>query len=121
MGNGPTPTSSSSTCAQSGARQHTMAEMTVEFTNTCAEVASEITARAGAGTKNSDNWKDPHNDGHYFLQASNSNMITTKRYTGNWRYEDVQTFALTSTSSGGCSLNACSVSQGFCFSLFENG
>merc|ERR1719362_1117510 len=72
---------------------------------------AEISARAGA-TANGDGWVDPHNRGHYKIQASEGNLLRVQRRTGNNRYTDVQTFSMEASSSGGCNVNACSVSQG---------
>merc|ERR1719336_1877176 len=95
------------TCPGSGARQHTMAQSTIAFANSCAEVSAEIQARAQGAA----GWKDPHNRGRYTMLAAEGNMLKIKRRTGNNRYTDVQTFSLTANGSG-CSVNACSVSQG---------
>merc|ERR1719192_2223716 len=98
------------TCPGSGARAHTMAEMTIDFTNTCEEVMAEISARAGSAA-NGGNWVDPHNRGHYKVLATEGNLLKVQRYTGNYEYRDVQTFAMTASGTG-CEVNACSVSQG---------
>merc|ERR1719436_789323 len=98
------------TCSSSGARQHTMAEMTIKFTNSCEEVMGEISARAGA-TADGNGWVDPHNRGHYKILATEGNLLKVQRYTGNYEYHDVITFSMT-TSGSGCKVNACSVSQG---------
>merc|ERR1719159_2387357 len=71
----------------------------------------EISARAGA-TADGVNWVDPHNRGHYSILATEGNLLKVKRRTGNNEYTDVQTFSMEATSSGGCTVNACSVSQG---------
>jgi len=87
---------------------HTTAQMSVTFENSCADVAAEIQARG-----NQENgWVDPHNNGKYNVLAANSNLITTKRITGNRRYTDKQTFSMEATASGGCAVEACSESQG---------
>merc|ERR1719464_749797 len=99
-----------STCPGSTEPDHTMAEMTVDFTNSCAEVAAEIQARAGA-TANGDGWQDPHNRGHYKILSATSSLIKTQRWTGPYQYRDVQTFTLTASGTG-CKVAACSVSQG---------
>jgi len=98
------------TCPGSGATQHTMAEMTIDFKNSCTEVMAEISARAGA-TANGDGWVDPHNRGHYKVLATEGNLLKVQRYTGNYEYHDDITFSL-ETSGTGCKVNACSVSQG---------
>merc|ERR1719433_1357842 len=95
------------TCPGAGARQHTMAQMTIEFESSCADVSAEIQARANM----ENGWKDPHNRGRYTLLAAEGNMIKIKRRTGNNRYTDVQTFSLMANGSG-CKVNACSESQG---------
>jgi hypothetical protein len=86
---------------------HTMAQMKVNFQNSCADVAAEVSARGNQAN----GWTDPHNNGHYAVLESNANMIKTKRRTGNNRYTDVQTFSLTSNGSG-CTAQICSESQG---------
>jgi hypothetical protein len=98
------------TCPGSGATAHTMAEMTVDFTNSCAEVMAEISARAGA-TANGDGWVDPHNRGHYKILATEGNLLKVQRWTAPYQYRDVQTFSMTASGTG-CKVNACSVSQG---------
>jgi len=98
------------TCPSSQARAHTMAEMTVDFSNTCEEVMSEIQARAGSAA-NGGSWVDPHNMGHYSIIATEGNVLKVQRYTKKYRYKDIITFALY-TNGSGCQLNACSVSQG---------
>jgi len=99
-----------STCANSQARAHTMAEMTVDFTNSCSEVMSEIQARAGSAADGG-NWVDPHNRGHYSVLATEGNLIKIQRYTARYKYKDIITFSMTENGSG-CKVNACSVSQG---------
>jgi len=89
---------------------HTMAQMQVDFTNSCAEVAGEIEARAGAAATNG-NWQDPHNGGRYQLLSSNSNLVKTSRTTRNGQYTDKQSFSLQANGSG-CTMYACSASQG---------
>merc|ERR1712176_1256912 len=98
------------TCPGSNAVDHTMAEMTVDFTNSCSEVMAEIKARAGA-TANGDGWVDPHNRGHYKVLATEGNLLKVQRWTAPYQYRDVQTFAMTASGTG-CKVNACSVSQG---------
>merc|ERR1719411_20929 len=94
-------------CAASGARDHTMAQAVYLFKNDCDTVADTITGRAmGEG-----GWADPHNGGHYTLLSAQSDMLKLKRVTGNQRYTDVITFAM-SPHKDGCNVNACSVSQG---------
>merc|ERR1719190_326286 len=95
------------TCPGSGARQHTRAQVTYNFQQSCDVVADEITARASG--KNG--WKDPHNRGHYQVLTKQANYLQLKRRTGNNRYTDVITFGLTANGAG-CTANACSVSQG---------
>jgi len=95
------------TCSASGATEHTMAQMTVDFDNSCDKVAEEVKARASG----QQGWTDPHNEGNYELLSSDADNIKIKRRTGNNRYTDVITFAL-ADSDGGCSANICSVSQG---------
>jgi len=94
--------------ADAVANIHTVAQMQVTFTNSCADVAGEVQARAGMAN----GWTDPHNGGHYAVLAANSNMITTKRTTRGGKYTDKQTFALTANAAGGCVANICSESQG---------
>jgi hypothetical protein len=89
---------------------HTMSQMQVDFTNSCAEVAGEIEARAGAATADV-NWQDPHNGGTYRLLNSNANDIETSRTTRNRVFTDKQTFSLQANGSG-CTMYACSESQG---------
>merc|ERR1719499_144874 len=87
---------------------HTMAQMEVDFQNSCAEVAGEIEARANGAN----GWVDPHNDGHYKLVSANSNLIETSRQTHYYKYTDDQAFSMTPNGSGGCTVKMCSVSQG---------
>jgi len=86
---------------------HTMAQMQVNFQNSCADVAAELEARAS----NQDGWKDPHNDGHYSLVSSDATMVETQRYTHGYKYLDKQSFALQPAGTG-CTMYACSESQG---------
>jgi len=90
---------------------HAGAEMNVEFTNTCKEVAAEIEARANASPTGM--WQDPHNHGTYTLlsKANSTTYIETKRVTKNKVYTDKQTFNLKPHGTG-CSVSACSESQG---------
>jgi len=97
------------TCPSSQHRDHTLAQMTVDFTSSCEEVYTEIQARAN-GVSNG-TWQDPHNRGHYKVDAVEGNMIKVQRWTQNYRYEDLQTFSLVESGTGGCKMNACSVSQ----------
>jgi len=99
-----------STCANSQARAHTMAEMTVDFTNSCSDVMAEISARAGSAA-NGGTWVDPHNKGHYSVLATEGNLIKVQRYTARYKYKDLITFSLAENGTG-CKVNACSVSQG---------
>merc|ERR1719362_1252690 len=103
------------TCSGSGDRDHTMAEMTVDFTNSCSDVMAEIQARAGSAA-NGGSWVDPHNKGHYSVLATEGNLIKIQRYTARYKYKDIITFSLTGPTGeftgSGCRVNACSVSQG---------
>jgi len=94
------------TCTGTRNRQHTRAQGTYQFTNSCADVAAEIVARASGAN----GWRDPHNRGHYAVLDSEANYIKLKRRTGNNRYTDLITFGLTANGAG-CTANACSVSQ----------
>jgi len=87
---------------------HTMAQMAVTFENSCADVAAEVEARGNM----ENGWVDPHNNGKYNVLAANGDLVTLKRRTGNNRYTDKQTFALSATASGGCQAQICSESQG---------
>merc|ERR1712207_32271 len=78
-----------STCPNSQARAHTMAEMTVDFTNSCSDVMAEISARAGSAA-NGGTWVDPHNKGHYSVLATEGNLIKVQRYTARYKYKDVK-------------------------------
>merc|ERR1719192_341348 len=98
------------TCANSQARAHTMAEMKVDFTNSCADVMAEISARAGAAADGGD-WVDPHNRGHYTVLETQANFIKIQRFTQRYKYRDVITFSLAANGAG-CTANACAVSQG---------
>merc|ERR1719410_1817245 len=95
------------TCAPSGATEHTMAQMTVDFDDSCDTVAAEVQARANG----QDGWTDPHNEGHYTVLSTDANNLKIKRRTGNNKYTDVITVALAANGSG-CTANICSVSQG---------
>merc|ERR1712223_232696 len=82
-----------STCPNSQARAHTMAEMTVDFTNSCSDVMAEIKARAGSAADGG-SWVDPHNKGHYSVLATEGNLIKIQRYTQRYKYKDIITFSL---------------------------
>lgn len=97
-------------CPGSGATEHTMAQGSLYFQSTCAEVSEEIIARA----QMQDGWEDPHNHGHYKLLANNmqtTGVIETWRRTGNNEYVDKQTFKFEAAGSG-CMMYMCSESQG---------
>jgi hypothetical protein len=96
------------TCANSGARQHCMAQMKISFGNSCADVSAEIQARANG----ENGWKDPHNRGNYQVLAAEDTMLKIKRRTGNNKYTDVLTYSLSPLGSSMCEVNSCSVSQG---------
>jgi len=97
-------------CPGSHAFIHAAASMDVDFTNSCEDVAAEIKARASAAASL---WQDPHNHGIYsLLESTGDSYILTKRMTKNHVYTDKQDFKLTPNSSGGCSVVACSESQG---------
>jgi len=89
---------------------HAGATMNIEFTNSCAEVAEEIEARANAHADGA-MWQDPHNHGTYTLLKSSATYIETKRVTKNRVFEDKQDFKLTPKGTG-CAVEACSESQG---------
>jgi len=88
---------------------HTMAQMSVNFQSSCDMVSKEITSRA----QMTNGWADPHNNGKYkLISGGNTNMITTTRSDHRGIFTDKQTFALQSTSNGGCQATICSESQG---------
>lgn len=94
-------------CPGSFSPIHAGARLTMTFTNTCAEVAEEIQARAAA---NRDTWKDPHNDGTYTLEKQ-GDYIQVKRVTKNRQFTDRAGFTLSDNGSG-CLMEGCSESQG---------
>lgn len=97
-------------CPGSGSPIHAGANMNVQFTNSCAEVAEEITARASARVQGVQ-WQDPHNHGEYTLEQSSANYIKVKRQTKNHQFTDRADFTLTDNGTG-CSVAMCSESQG---------
>lgn len=93
--------------------------MEVSFTNSCAEVAEEIKARASS-IADGVAWVDPHNKGTYsLLKSTGSSFIETQRVTANKVFTDKQDFTLTPSSTGGCDVTGCSESQGV--SAADNG
>jgi len=100
-----------STCAASRVGDYTMSEMTVDFTNSCADVKAEVLARAGSAA-NGGSWVDPHNKGHYTVLEAEGSVLKIQRYTGGYKYRNVITLAMTDTSAGGCTMNGCSTSMG---------
>merc|ERR1719510_1384505 len=83
-----------------------MAQGTVTFDQGCEEVSGEIQARVNG----QDGWKDPHNRGNYAMQTTAANMLRVKRRTGNNKYTDVISFAMSAADNGGCKVKMCSVS-----------
>merc|ERR1719262_1574017 len=94
-------------CSASPNRQHTMAQMVVNFQDDCSTVMAEVQARASG----ENGWKDPHNRGKYAVEATEGNLMKLKRRTGNDKYTDLISFQLQAGNGGSCSAQACSVSQ----------
>jgi len=99
---------------------HAKTEVHATAKASCADVAAEIAARAGAGPE-SKAWVDPHNGGIYsVLPSSSDNRIATQRTTnpkksvGGQTYTDKQVFTLAASAKGddSCDIYACSESQG---------
>merc|ERR1712176_528463 len=100
-----------STCAPSRVGDYTMSEMTVDFTNSCADVKAEVLARAGSAA-NGGSWVDPHNKGHYTVLEAEGSVLKIQRYTERYKYRNVIPLAMTDTAAGGCTMNGCSTSMG---------
>ncbi len=97
---------SASKCPGSESFIHAKCDMSVSFTDSCADVQSEMTARqTGTG-----GWADPHNGGTYTFTNVASDIIEGTRTTGDGKYTDKYIFSFTSTDSG-CDVSACSESQ----------
>merc|ERR1719356_1229853 len=101
-------------CPGSGSWVHAWIEVKAVASASCADVATEIQARA-SGKKG---WTDPHNGGIYNLVAASPTEIHTKRTAnseksvGHQAYVDKQIFTLTQDGNT-CQIAACSESQGF--------
>eukprot|EP00620_Florenciella_sp_RCC1587_P015995 CAMPEP_0182559172 /NCGR_PEP_ID=MMETSP1324-20130603/2394_1 /TAXON_ID=236786 /ORGANISM="Florenciella sp., Strain RCC1587" /LENGTH=450 /DNA_ID=CAMNT_0024771405 /DNA_START=114 /DNA_END=1466 /DNA_ORIENTATION=+ len=98
----------SSYCPSSGSLLHAGCDLTLEFDDTCEDVSAEIEARV-AGQYEA--WHDPHNNGTYVLGSAADDLLALKRTTGDGKYTDKMNFALAASSTGGCSVSACSESQ----------
>lgn len=96
-------------CPGSHSPIHAGANMNMQFTNSCAEVAEEIKARAQASAGE---WKDPHNGGTYTLEKATDDYIRVKRVTANKVFTDRSDFKLSAGANGGCNVVGCSESQG---------
>merc|ERR1712022_64354 len=70
---------------------------------------AEVTARAKGSADGS--WTDPHNKGKYTITSSSGSAMALKHLTGTGKYTDKLMLTFSSTSNGGCSLDACSESQ----------
>jgi len=89
---------------------HASCELTVDFSNSCGDVQTEMKARIN-GQYNE--WHDPHNNGTYAITSSSGNELATSRLTGDKKYTDLQLFTFTSNAQNGCTMTACSQSQVF--------
>ena len=92
-------------CPGSPVKMHAKCDMGVTFTNSCSDVMTEISNRVTS------DWVDPHNGGTYTITNSTSTSIEGQRLTGDGKYTDKFDFEFTSSSDGGCSVEACSESQ----------
>ena len=101
-------------CPGTPASMHAECRLTIDFPSaSCDRVRAEAEARMNAGPT-----FDPHNGGTYSLLAStNTSVLLGQRLTGSGSattYTDH--FALTfSPTAAGCSVTACSQSQGMSF------
>merc|ERR1712070_1239170 len=97
-------TESGSTCPGSAAWVHAKTEISVSFSNSCADVMKEIEARVKGP------WTDPHNNGTYTITSSSATQMALNHVTGSKKYTDK--VLLTFSGSGStCSVDACSESQ----------
>jgi hypothetical protein len=99
----------SSICPASPASVHAKCELTVTFEEPCNEVMDEMQARI-----KSNKWVDPHNQGTYTLGSgpASDTRLEVSRTTGDNRYTDKMAIEFeASSSSGGCTIQACSTSQ----------
>lgn len=84
------------------------AAVSVTTKNSCADVQSEIKARADPKS----GWVDPHNAGTYTLVKEEAGKASTlTRLTGDKQFTDKMTFTFADASDGGCQIAACSNSQ----------
>lgn len=97
---------STSACPGSPVRMHAKCDMGVTFAQPCDSVLAEINARIAG----KDGWTDPHNGGVYSVNNQTSSFLSGQRVTGDGKYTDLFDFSFTS-SSGGCTVEACSESQ----------
>jgi hypothetical protein len=105
------------TCPGSASSVHAACQMSVTFTNSCDEVRAEVAARAKGSADGS--WTDPHNKGIYTIKSDSTAVTDFAHLTGNKKYTDKVRFTYSSTSNGGCQLEACSESQ--VFSVYDAG
>jgi len=113
-------------CPGSGSFIHAWSEVTVVAAASCADVMAEVKARATAQK----GWADPHNGGIYSVLTSDATEIDTQRTSnpaksvGGKLYVDKQVFRFTESpetkyAEVGCTIEACSESQGFSIGDFS--
>lgn len=94
-------------CPGSPAFMHASCQVTVSFLASCDTVRAEVAARIAG----ENGWLDPHNRGNYSLVSEASGVLEASRLTGDGKFTDRMTLTFEATGSG-CSLEACSESQG---------
>lgn len=104
-------------CPKSDAIQHAGCQVTVSFTDSCADVQKEITTRINGQY---DAWHDPHNNGTYTLTDTTATELSASRLTGDQKYTDKLLFTFIEGADGaGCKVEACSESQVFSIGDFS--
>jgi len=95
-------------CPSSSSFIHAGCDLSLDFTDSCADVSAEIEARVAGQYEM---WHDPHNNGTYTIASSSADFYSLSRTTANGQYTDKMNFQLADSSSGGCTVSACSESQ----------
>jgi len=88
---------------------HASAKITSVFTDSCAAVMAEVSARAKGSLDGT--WSDPHNMGKYTVTSSSASQMKLSHLTGNKQYTDKLVLTFSSSANSGCTVQSCSESQ----------